>query len=418
MRNWTSMLAYAPITLVLALPLAVAMGEPPSQARTAPSVSATQPRDSPTGRRVARTWAPTYMADAHVYSRSEAVAVARRFDLVVAMPIAFAPHVAAMRATNPRLRILAYSNATLAVPGTVGGLPESAFAHDLRGHRIVSARWGSYLMEPSSPAWRRAATRQCRHRAALGGYDGCLVDMMTLGIFSRGLVGALPVVPGTGRVYSEWQYRDQLLRLGRRYTASTPGLDLVANVMENGYRYWAAPVTSRPLALRMPGAQMEDFLRGAGDPVTSVPVGADWRRDFRVVRDLGRHHVLGLFTTKLWVGASRAQVARWQAYAMATFLLGSDGRSYFAFTSSRTRAGATGADLPYRMPKRLGASLRPARLLESGAMKRRFEHGVAVVNPTRHWSEVHLGRSYRTLGGRRVHRLTLAPGTGDVLVAR
>jgi hypothetical protein len=415
MRNWTRVLLTVLVTGGLVVPPTIAR----STADAPPDRSVRQVQDGlQTGPRVARTWSPTYMADHHHYSRDQALAVARRFDLVVAMPVAFAQHLPAMRAENPRLRVLAYSNAMLASRATVRGLPESAFAHDRWGRRIMSGRWDTFLMEPSSPDWRRAAVRQCRHRASSSGYDGCLVDMLTLGIFSRGLVATLPVVPGTAKVYSQRGYRRQLVELGNRYESLLPRLELVANAVENGYRYWAAPVTSRPLARRMPGAQMEDFLRGAYDPVGDLPTGVDWRRDLRVVRDLERRDRVGLFTTKLWVGASRAQVAQWQAYAMATFLLAAQGGSYFAFTDARTQAGATGSRLPYRMPRRLGPALDHAERLDNGVVLRRFGHGLAVANPTRHRAVLDLRRAHRTLAGNDVRRVVLPPASGADLVRR
>jgi hypothetical protein len=401
---------------LLAVAAALAVAGTGTQAVLTPTRGSAAASAADHGSRVALTWSPTYMSNDHHYTRGQAVALARRVDLVAAMPVAFQHHVRAMRAANPQLRVLAYANATLADPSTVRGLPEQAFAHDAHGHRIKANGWGTYLMEPSSSAWQRAANRECDDRAHAGRYDGCLVDMLTLGIYSKGFVSGLPVVPGTHRVYSQAEYRQRLETLGASYQRLSPSLMHVDNSVENGYRYWRASVASRPLVSGLKGAQMEDFLRGAYDGATAVPGGSDWRRDLRVVQDLESKHITGLFTTKLWSGATRSQAARWDAYAMSTFLLGANGHSYFAFTRSRDKAGATGANAPYRMPKGIGAPTSGAHRLGSGAFERSFQRGLAVVNPSGHATTVRLGGTYRALGGHRTSVLHLGPRTGDVLV--
>ncbi|WP_372729013.1 putative glycoside hydrolase [Nocardioides sp.] len=365
---------------------------------------------------VALTWAPTYMSNDHSYTRARAVEVAREFDLVAGMPIAFQHHVDAMRAANPDLTLIAYANATHAQTYEVGGLPEAAFAHDLSGSRIRIPAWGTFLMESSNPRWRQAADYQCNDRATRGGYDGCLVDMLTLGIFSRGYVTALPVNPSTGREYTEAEYRAEMIAMTRHYREHSPGMIHLGNAVENAYRYWQAPVTSRPLAAAMPGAQMEDFLRGADTPVGRYPDAVDWKRNVDVVRDLEDRGVTGLYSTKVWVGASEQQVRDWQSYSMASFLMGAAGNSYFAFTRSRDAAGATGANAPYTMPKEIGLPTGAMKQLANGAWTRPFANGLSVVNPTAGPVTIDLGSPLRRLDGTTVSSLTLPAHSGDVLV--
>ena len=371
---------------------------------------------TPTGQ-VALTWAPTYMSDNHYYTQAEAEAVARRFDLVAAMPIAFQKYVGRMRTVNPDVVLMSYANATLAQPRDVASLPESAFAHDQYGRRITANGFGTNLMESSSAAWRRTALQQCDARVAQSGFDGCLLDMLTLGIFAKGFVTGLPVKPGTSTPYTQAEYRDQMASLARAYRVDSPGLIHVGNAVENSYRYWRASVQSRPLARSMPATQMEDFLRGAKSGVNAYPSAADWLHNVDVVRDLESAGVTGLFTTKLWVGATAAEAAAWDSYAMASFLMGANGRSYFAFTRSRDKAGASGTNLPYQMPRQIGLPTGAMYQTGSGAYLRRFAHGVSVVNPGSTWVSVDLGGTYRTLDGRTLSKLSLAPHSGDVLVS-
>ncbi len=402
------------LAAILSGMLAVSLAFAPS----APAATAAAPAGEPRLKRpvgVAHTWAPLYMSGDHRYSRREAVALAKKYDVIVAIPSGIHRHTAAMRAANPRLNLLAYSNAVLAHEGQVRGLPESAFTHDTSGRRVKAPGFGTFLMNPRHSQWRARAIDQCRQRVSYGGFDGCLVDMLTLGIFARNFVTALPVNPSTGRVYTQAEYRGEMVGLAGDLRRRAPGLVQIGNMVENSYRYWRSSVSSRPLVASAPGAQMEDFLRGAGDRAEDWPSVAEWQRDVRVVTDMEAMGKSGLFTTKLWSGASADTAAQWQAYAMATFLMGAGGHSFFAFTRSRDRAGASGTNLRYRMPN-LGAAYGSMWKQNSGAYVRRFAKGFAAVNPTGRWAKVNLPFQARRLGGGVVHdKLWLAPHSGEVL---
>ena len=357
------------------------------------------------------------MSDNHHYSRAEALELARDHDLVAAMPFAFAEDSDAMRAANPNLDLLAYANATLATEEATAGLPEAAFAHDTEGRRIKAPEFGTYLMESSTWRWRVEANKQCDDRSALGGFDGCLVDMLTLGVFSRGYVTSLPVNPYTGATYTEAQYRQQMISLAEHYRNQSPDLIHVGNSVENDYRYWRSKTApSRPLVNSQPAAQMEDFLRGSGTGVDNFPSPEGWVRNIDVIRDMESQNTSGLFTTKLWVGPNADQIAQWQAYTMASFLMGAGGRSYLAFTSSRSKAGVMGTNLPYSMPKNIGTPNGPMAQEPSGAWKREFSNGASVVNPTSTGVSVSLGAPMRTLNGGTVSTVWMPPNSGQVLL--
>ena len=356
------------------------------------------------------------MSSSHDYSAAQARDLARANDLVVAMPVALGRHSSTMRSVNGDLTLLAYANATLASAGESSGLGEGAFAHDSSGRRITATGWGTRLMESSNPAWRQRASSICVERSRSGGFDGCLLDMLTNGIFARNFVTALPTNPATGRTYTQSEYQNQMVSLSQHFRSSSPNLRFTGNVVENDFRYWRHATTrSRAAALQMPSVQMEDFLRGAGSGVGAYPSVDGWVRNVDVVRDLEAHNVTGLFTTKLWVSPSDAQAAQWQGYAMATFLMGANGRSFFAFTRSRDRAGVLGTNLAYRMPKGIGSPSGGMQRRSSGAYVRGFANGASVVNPTDRTVTVGLGTSMRRLNGSWTSSLTLPPHSGDVL---
>ena len=387
---------------------------------TAPAADAVEPArpgapPKPGG--VALTWAPTHMADRFDYTRAGAIRIARRYDLVTAPPVAFADHVAAMRRANPDLTILAYENGTLVKADKVRHLRESAFAHDSDGRRITSRIWGTTLMAPTSRAWRRWVDGECRDRVEQAKYDGCFMDSMGLGVFSPSQqFTGIPVNPSTGSNYTQRQYRNALAKHADALRALSPRLVHVFNVVENDWRYWRDPVRSRPLALGLPAVQMENFLRGSTTGVGEFPNSEKWLRNVEVIRDLEEHNVAGAYSVKLWVAHTDAQAARWQAYAMASFLMGANGSSYFAFTRSRDRAGATGRNAPYSMPNRLGRPQGAMRRTASGAHVRTFRNGLAVVNPGASPVTVRLLSAMRRLNGATVRAVRLPPKSGDVLI--
>lgn len=366
---------------------------------------------------VARTWAPTHMSPAHAYTSAEATTLARRFDLVVGLPSAFDGLVPAMKSANPRLDVLAYVNATF-VPSSLGGAyPSSWYAKDSTGRRITSAEFGNLLMEPSSLGWRNQAINDCRSRSAAAGYDGCMADMLTMGIFGRDYVTALPVNPATGSTYTQLQWREQLVALGRKYSTDLAGLVIGANTVQNGRRYLRHEVSSKPLALSVPAPLMEDFLRGGATAVDDYPAEAGWLDDVRTLQDLEANGRAALLTTKVWSPGTVAQKNAWHRYSMASFLLGANGLSFYAFTSDRTQEGATGANHAYTMPRNLGASTSAMTREPAGYYKREFANGMAVVNPTSAPVSLTLAKPHRRLGGAVVTSLVLPAHSGDVLVA-
>src|SRR4051794_38213043 len=74
------------------------------------------------------TWIPAYMANkATSYTDAQAVQMAKTNDVVVGVPNAFGKYAADMRAANPHLTLLTYTNATFDPPGLATGVPEAEF---------------------------------------------------------------------------------------------------------------------------------------------------------------------------------------------------------------------------------------------------------------------------------------------------
>lgn len=360
-----------------------------------------------------RTWSPTYMAENHSYTQDEAVALARRFDIVAGLPTAFKRYSAAMHSANPALKLLVYTNGMFATPAQAPTMPADWFALDGQGRRITSAAFGNFLMDPASTGWRTFSVQQCRDRAKAGGYDGCIVDMLTMAVFAPRYVSALPFHAAPSRAYTPTEWRDALLTLAKEF-AATPDLLVAGNTVTSTNRFLNADASSQPVSEALQLAQAEDFLRGSGDVVTAFPDARQWERNLEVVRDLEQAGTGVLVSTKLWVPVEAAARDQWQRFAMASFLMATDGRSYFAFTSARTPAGAAGTDDRYTLPKDLGRPLAAAHAV--GALTvREFEAGVVVVNPGDSPAALSTDRALRDLDGAQVTSSTVAPHDATVL---
>jgi len=365
---------------------------------------------------VANEYTLEQVAPSHNYTQAQAVAFAQRFNAIVAMPVSFQKYVSAMKAANPNLTLLAYSNAMFGDPlSTAAGLPESAFAHDASGNRIKSNNFGLTLMEPASPAWRTRSVQNCQTRITQGGYDGCFEDMLTMAVFAPQYVTALPIDPSTGTTYTATAWRSQLIQVGNQFVSQLPGSTIVGNVIGNGYSYWRnAAATSRPIAAALPASQMEEFLRAHQDPATKFPTLSEWLDNVNTIVDMESMGRAGLFSTKLWTNPTAAQTKQWEAYSMASFLMAANGHSSFAFSPAQSQAGVSGQLNPYPIAKGLGTPT-GAMATSNGLYKRQFANGLALVNPDKLPLTVTLTGAATDLDGNTVTQFTLPPFSGQVL---
>jgi hypothetical protein len=100
-------------------------------------------------------------------------------------------------------------------------------------------------------------------------------------------------------------------------------------------------------------------------------------------------------------------------YALASFLLGTDGTQYFFFSPNGNDDGVNAPDTPDDHAKP-GTPLGGYTALANGAFMRRFSAGVAAVNPGTATVTINLGGSYVDLDGHTVQQATLAPHSGMV----
>ena len=175
------------------------------------------------------------------------------------------------------------------------------------------------------------------------------------------------------------------------------GVGLVANVgyatMFPGlWQRWLAPVD---------GLEQEFYLSSATRPEA---FGAGWSEYENEVSSCAAQHKVCWFHSG---GYTPAVTPQTRTYALASFLLATDGRQLLSL-----------GDLTSMPPGPRWGLDSASTMNEVGTAWRRYlAGGVAVVNPTRSGSVAYLGGNYLDAAGRTVSSVALRPGSGAVLRA-
>lgn len=357
-------------------------------------------------------FAPVYMGwvSPHRVSSAEAVSVAKAFDVIAASGT-LAPYTGAMHAANRNLVIIDYVNALYSRPHE--SHPESWYSHDSRGRRITTHQFGNYLMDPTNADWRRSVNASCANDMAKSHFDGCFLDNLGQGPFSSSYVTAPPFNPRTHAIWKESDWMAATSSLAHGVQVAVPPAVIVGNGLVNGEHFFGADGT-RPLVTSIDGAMSELWLRAPAAPANGYKSVADWKSDVDMLAsaEASGDHVL--VTVKLWIHATATVTAAWHKYALASFLLGSSGKSFFNFSAAQTFAGLS-ADSSW---DRVNIGSPAGNYTKVGTAYRRiFAKGVAVVNPNNGATRVPLpAGTYRDLAGHTVRgTVSLGNQEGNVL---
>lgn len=365
-----------------------------------------------------KIWAPEYADRTPDATLSQAVAQARDFDLIFAKSSTFAPYVAAMKAANPNLKLLAYVNGVMSRTTDVVPWPGSAYAQSAAGDLIYSNRFGNILMEPSSTAWRSDRASTCAALLVTSLYDGCGLDV--LGPASvvppfgpDGYVTDQPVNPNTGAAYKVKDWLTQTSAVGARVRNRTKSLTL-GNGLTNGTRYFDKTAPTSMLYDGVDIGMVEGFIRGGRAPIDQPMYFKSWKADVDMVVDAQANGHQIVTTTKTFCDGTQAQKDRWHALALASFMLAANGKAYFSFQYDE--ALDPGTYQPW-WDVALGSPQGAYVVEPSGIFDRRFANGYAVVNPTSAPLTFTVPSDHRSLNGNVGRSFTLAPWSGDLLVS-
>jgi len=361
---------------------------------------------------VLKRWAATMGGDQSL-TLEQALENARNFDLIAGHPRAFAPYLERMRAVNPDLKMVFYLNGAYAQKNEGTKYPESWYARDRAGNKVRSRGFGNYLMDVANPAWAADRAAACKAGIAKAGWNGCYADMLGVAPLGQGYGTGLPVNPATGDVWTPGSYIAATAVIGGVIKAANSDAIVVGNGLNNGHYYYDADQgTARNLLATLDGGNAQGWLRGTSQSVEKFKKEPVWKQNVDMLGDAGARGKSVLAMTKIWhTPATEAQKAAVHRYALASFLLGTDGKQYW-FWSDRGYEGAAAQDAAYEHVN-VGQPLGSYAAVGT-AYVRHFTNGVAVVNPTTSPVTVDLGGSYRSLDGVTAAAVTLAPNTGDV----
>ena len=370
------------------------------------ATAATAGFGSPAPGRPVLQWMPEEFATGHTYTQAQAVTAATRYDVIVAYTQAFQPYVAAMRAANPNLVLLAYMNGMFVPPAQATSWPADWYSYDANGLKVQNAQNKNYLMNPSNSGWVQNRATMCANLVAQSGYDGCMLDTLGVAPLTPGYCTALPINPATGAAWARPDWISATTQLSQSVrTTISPSL-----VVGNGLKDGPSLGESSQLFNGMDGGIAEGFLRTSTQSATTYPSVSTWQQNVNMLLSPPKP-VLAL--TKVWASATTNQLNQYHLYALASFLLGTDGRSYFYFSSASSEPPISVIPWSVNIGDPSGAYA-----LQDGAYQRPFTQGRVLVNPTASQVSVPLSGAYTEMDGTQVSgSLVMPPNTGQILQA-
>lgn len=345
-----------------------------------------------------------------------ALADAKNFNVLIAHVIAYKDSLAEMRAANPNLKVYAYMNGTFAQsfepPPTY---PDSSYARNIDGDYAIKYGNHLYMMNPRDPTWIESRVQVCETKLRDSGYDGCFLDLLGVAPVNGTFIKPAPVNPATRQPWTQADWLAATTDLGsivrERVHADFPGKIVFGNGASTGPLFFQGNAPTKLIVDKLDGGLSEAWLRGSKAPVTKFLSEEHWKKSVDMIVYTEQQSKPMFVMTKMWVPATQAQKDRWRYYTMASFLLGTGGRSAWSY-SDDPRAPHT-QPLP-DVNTALGNPTGPYAKV-GGVYQRSFATGRVLVNPTAANVTVGLGRTYYTLDRRPVTSVTVASNTGLVL---
>jgi hypothetical protein len=338
-----------------------------------------QPTTTPSpGTVVHEGWLDDQESTTHTYTQAQAVSQAERFNVISAIGKTYTPYISAMKAANPQLHLAAYMNGTMASGTEAQSAPESWFLHDAHGNRISNA-WHLWLMDPANTGWVSNRVAKCKSLVAASGYDGCFLDNLGSGTIFPGMVSATPVNPRTGAPYTTGDWLSAATALASAVRSGT-GDYTFSNGLVSGQAFYAGVAPASVLLKGSDMALAETFIRTANMGITQYRSEQAWKQDVDMVAATVAQGKRIAVITKVWCTGTQAQKDTWHDFALASFLLGTDGNQSFEFSyGSGTDISAGDARLATLGP--LGQPAGPY-IDNGGIYQRPFGGGLVLVNPT------------------------------------
>jgi hypothetical protein len=382
-----------------------------------PATSLAHPYGTYSGPNPLVLWAPAMGGGKANQSLTLAGALhdARTYDLIVGLPNTFKPFLSQMHAANPNLKMIVYTNG-IYLDGKYGpnAFPASWYEHDASGNLVEAANWANYLMNPLKQGWIHERIQNCRTLMA-GGWDGCYLDNIGPGSFVPGYLTSAPINPETGQPWTPAEWVQATSAEANEVQANLPHSLVVINGINNGYAYTTARLGPTSLFFgNVKYGNAQGWLRTPRKAAGTVRSTAHWLDDVNLLGAAGANGDSVLTFVKVWGKATEAQAHALHRYALASFLLATDGKAFFYFNSGGTEA-AQPQDYVYDRVN-VGMPTDSYQHLADGLYTRNFENGFVLVNPNSFTVTMSLGGTYEDLQQHLVSRMTFPPYSGDVFV--
>jgi hypothetical protein len=354
----------------------------------------------------------------HNFTASELATIAAHADIVVALQIQIAQYGAALHADNPGIKLFAYQNGMFAQSSQGSTFPKTWYLYDRSGGKVMSKSNHNYLMNPLSTApymgaagWAAYVASQCASKVASAPFtNGCYLDQVS-SAGDTAFVTSPPVDPRTGQLFRLSDYMNAVTHVVDTTAAKTA---VIGNSYESGIRYYG---NSTNMLDASNGAAFEaEHWMGATQPRDAETL-SKWKMDVQMLIDSQRHGhgVLVNFEDM------STNVTQWEAFNVATMLLGNNGHVWIHFDSS----ASTGVNFSNLQTQMMTAAIgSPTETysstdgyLRGGVYQRSFTRGRVLVNPSGSAVSVNLGATMKTLGGASVSSVKLAAYTGTVLLS-
>jgi hypothetical protein len=337
---------------------------------------------------------------------------AKRYQFIVVQSTDAAV-VPALRAHNPRLKILMYQDVQQSASFDPNAWTNCTsyqqdlshhpewFLTDQAGRRIANVHYpGTYVMDVGNDAYRAACLQHVVAVARQDGFDGVVLDDVNAWIgwtFGSGI--SSPRYPS----FAAWQAVMSKLVAEAGPAAHSQGLLVFANI---GGAATTPGVWQRWVS-QLDGAEEESWTHNGVSLADSIYY---WRANLDNVAWSEAHRKYTLLH-------SYATTEGGNTYGLASMLLAARGRSGYE-TSNVIGSSAEAWYPEYGTARRLGPPTGPYKRLRRGAYMRRFRRGLVVVNPTAHSTgAIRLGGGrYSGSGLSRVSSVFLGPTTGLILL--
>jgi hypothetical protein len=303
-------------------------------------------------------------------------------------------------------------NGTFVHSSQMSSYPSSWFLHNSSGQPLHSG-YNNYVMDPTNSGWVADRVKTCQQSIG-SSYDGCMIDMLGSAPTQPGYLNGTAINPATNQPYTAADWLAATTKIGAAVAHGVAPKIVIGNGLGSGVRYFDPAAPSEQLFGGIYGAIGEAWLKNPGSSAATYPTQAKWQQNIDALVDAGNRGRSVMAMTKTWGGGSASQIDAWHRFSLASFLLGTNGGSYFEFSSANNQAGIV-YDSPY---EHVNVGMPTGAYTKNGNVyQRSFTTGMALVNPTSTTNSVSLSQTYCDLNGSKVNSVTLGPDGADVLYA-